>query len=897
MDVETIGLQIDDSGAQQTLTRIEQILSKIDQTAVKAAEDATKAIGGLAAEATKTNKSLESTNATLAKLDDVATKSAKETAAALGSIVKESKRANQSIEQTGVALERRLVQVQQTAAESGKAAAKGLAQIGNTADNIWGKIEALNSSFSKFRGFAAGGLSVIGFIKGVEKISEAADVLSDLSEQVDISVEAFQLLGRVGDDTNIKQTQLVNALEKVRSSLASLATGDEAAEKQFKKLGLSAEDFANMSFEDAFFKVADSISGMEDNAKKVAAATSIFGDKMGGKLLPMLEAVRGGIKDVREEYEGMLGVASKADAEAAASFAKSIEATKNAFSSFSIKWLGKWQRDLTESIAYFSGSEPKVTKEAPTSPIVSKAMLDEAQLEKTKVVLEEIDKLRSESNFKSLDITGQLLELHQRLVESERLLQDEKEGTLKYAQRELEVEKARAAYAESFRSAQEKFQAAQSASADAAAKRMLDDMAPEARLKKLNQMLADLDSRIAQSGATMKDNAVAMPAEFGVPVFAVGEDYLKMMTLKSDIKAMIDNAQKDIDAKETQRIDGLKSFSEALGLASAKAETYNSELNKVTDAYQAGIISEEEFNKGLEKVHAKFGYGFDPDQLQEFADGLDNATNKAKKLAAEIAKINAAEKAGMISKTDAEKARVDATAKSGGRIYQNRTTPELQRMLADTKTAEEEKLRIREEFNKRTQESNMGTVEAFKAGMTDMVLSFGNATEQMMNAGRDTARSISSHFEDAMTDSILNFNNAGESFAKMADAIFADLTRIAVRIAITQPLMQGMTSMIGGGVGAVGHTGGDVGALHQRRFHTGGTVPGEVIIGQPGERLRMVSGLDQSRERTGGASQPSVNVVNVLDASEVVRRGLASNRDTIINLVASERNRLRALLA
>jgi hypothetical protein len=135
-----------------------------------------------------------------------------------------------------------------------------------------------------------------------------------------------------------------------------------------------------------------------------------------------------------------------------------------------------------------------------------------------------------------------------------------------------------------------------------------------------------------------------------------------------------------------------------------------------------------------------------------------------------------------------------------------------------------------------------------------------DALSQLANDGRNTemifrdmAAQGLGHFEDALVDIVTGAKSAREAFADMAKSIAADLARMAIRMAIIQPLAM----MFGGGFGgavaapvfggfassaAVGpiswaHTGGIVGSDNLKttnpfaglpRFHKGGLAANEV---------------------------------------------------------------------
>ncbi|MCX7360927.1 MAG: phage tail length tape measure family protein [Alphaproteobacteria bacterium] len=176
------------------------------------------------------------------------------------------------------------------------------------------------------------------------------------------------------------------------------------------------------------------------------------------------------------------------------------------------------------------------------------------------------------------------------------------------------------------------------------------------------------------------------------------------------------------------------------------------------------------------------------------------------------------------------------------------------------------------------------------------------------NAGKNASQAIQQSFK-SMEDALVQFVMTGQlNFANLANAIIADLARIAIRQAITGPIAAGLGSAFsgwfGGGKGAdpntinygggspeqgYFHGGGIVGGAptftravdpmlfaNAPRYHGGGVVLGadEVpIIARKGERV-----LTEEQQRAwngggGGAAAPEVNIYNNTDSKVSTKRG------------------------
>lgn len=139
-----------------------------------------------------------------------------------------------------------------------------------------------------------------------------------------------------------------------------------------------------------------------------------------------------------------------------------------------------------------------------------------------------------------------------------------------------------------------------------------------------------------------------------------------------------------------------------------------------------------------------------------------------------------------------------------------------------TLTAEEEK-----------QAAAMGRAKYAMDSQSTALDSIANSIPNFAYALEEAAGGALRSFEDALVDIITGAKSAREAFADMAKSIAADLARMAIRMAIIQPLAMMFGGMMGGGAAMmpvpIAHTGGIIGRdpLPTRsvpKFHTGGIV-------------------------------------------------------------------------
>lgn len=128
--------------------------------------------------------------------------------------------------------------------------------------------------------------------------------------------------------------------------------------------------------------------------------------------------------------------------------------------------------------------------------------------------------------------------------------------------------------------------------------------------------------------------------------------------------------------------------------------------------------------------------------------------------------------------------------------------------------------------------------ETFNRALQDLDATIGSSTPgldalaksipDMAAAFDQAATGALLSFEDALVDIVTGSKSAKEAFADMAKAIAADLARMAIRMAIIQPL-----AMMFGGGGGAGMAAGAIGSVGGGIYHTGGIVGSDKVPTRP----------------------------------------------------------------
>lgn len=104
--------------------------------------------------------------------------------------------------------------------------------------------------------------------------------------------------------------------------------------------------------------------------------------------------------------------------------------------------------------------------------------------------------------------------------------------------------------------------------------------------------------------------------------------------------------------------------------------------------------------------------------------------------------------------------------------------------LGEWRVAQEEKARISEETQRRIQSGEASMTESIMGGMTQMVDSWGNASQQIANAAGQITQSIANNMSQAISDWATGAKSAKEAFKDMAVGILKDIARIITQLLV-----------------------------------------------------------------------------------------------------------------
>lgn len=195
--------------------------------------------------------------------------------------------------------------------------------------------------------FTVGNLAAEGFQKAISLAFDAArTVAKGFSDALDLGGRLSELSARTGEaagkllvletafkNSGLEASQVGVVINKLQNFMQDAANGGEKQTKVMRDLGISMADLAGKTPSEQMGIFAQKIAAIEDPTQRAAMASEVFGDKLGGKLLPLLVDFSGNIEDARSKV-GSLEQVMNDNAGTFDKFSESIEAVKGKMAAF-----------------------------------------------------------------------------------------------------------------------------------------------------------------------------------------------------------------------------------------------------------------------------------------------------------------------------------------------------------------------------------------------------------------------------------------------------------------------------------------------------------------------------------------------------------------------------------
>jgi len=154
-----------------------------------------------------------------------------------------------------------------------------------------------------FSAAAAGTLAGLGAM--FKNTKDTAAALDDMRQEVNLSAEALQKWQYIAAQQGLDQSTLQNSLIRTQQAFSKLVVdGTGPGAEALMQLGFTAEEAAKGM--DANYEVMlQRLSQVTDATQQAYLANEIFGNRMGAKIIPMLNGGAEGLKQLTAEFEAL----------------------------------------------------------------------------------------------------------------------------------------------------------------------------------------------------------------------------------------------------------------------------------------------------------------------------------------------------------------------------------------------------------------------------------------------------------------------------------------------------------------------------------------------------------------------------------------------------------------
>jgi hypothetical protein len=174
--------------------------------------------------------------------------------------------------------------------------ASGLSQgFAGLASSVTALINPFTLALAGITAFAAGAAAVA---RGLVDLEDRVERLGRLANQLGVSFEFVQVLEEAGNRTDVSIEQLSGSFARLQNTLAGADEESKKASAALQRLGVSVQDFGELSEQQRIDLIGERLAAIEDPAERSAAAIALFG-RSGVQLLPFFNELNGAAEDIQ----------------------------------------------------------------------------------------------------------------------------------------------------------------------------------------------------------------------------------------------------------------------------------------------------------------------------------------------------------------------------------------------------------------------------------------------------------------------------------------------------------------------------------------------------------------------------------------------------------------------
>ena len=282
----------------------------------------------------------------------------------------------------------RIVVDSSKAVDGSSAATRAYERMEKAQRDVTSSLDRMERSLGRMAGFLKAQLALMladlasRLIQMGKNAFDAASGLDELAEQLGVTNTFLQASQFLAVQNGVKLEQLEGAYGKFSQKMGEAADGSKEMIEKLEQLGIKNLDLAGRlrPTEDLMQDVAAAIVGIEDPARRAAAAVDFFG-KSGTKLLPMMA-------DIANGADAMAARMIAAGAYIGPETAKKLDALADGSERASLRWRATlanmiaaavdWYERNRELIARMTGGWSLLIEQLITNPQKVSAAIEEA---------------------------------------------------------------------------------------------------------------------------------------------------------------------------------------------------------------------------------------------------------------------------------------------------------------------------------------------------------------------------------------------------------------------------------------------------------------------------------------------------------------------------------------
>jgi hypothetical protein len=166
---------------------------------------------------------------------------------------------------------------------------------------------SVRSFANEIKNMVSGAFASGAIVAGIKNVLDQGEKIGDLANRFRVPAEELQRLGVAGEVSGTSMETVARSMQRLRQSMAEAVNGAGTAREAFLGIGISMEQLQSMSTEEVYYRIADALAETTNETDKITLATSLFGSKLAGEMIPYLEQ---GSERLRE-LGGSAGVMSE----------------------------------------------------------------------------------------------------------------------------------------------------------------------------------------------------------------------------------------------------------------------------------------------------------------------------------------------------------------------------------------------------------------------------------------------------------------------------------------------------------------------------------------------------------------------------------------------------------